>query len=213
MRKVIILSLLVVTLLYLTDQIIHVPYHIRIPIKILLFGVLPILYYKLILKKSLKPKIIINKKFYLSLGIGIAAAIIVLSAYFILQNYIDLNLIATELKEKEKITAMNFIFAAIYITFINSFLEEFFFRGFIFLQLNRTKFAYIFSSLLFGLYHISIFQTWFNIWIMALALFGLTAVGFILNWLNEKSILNSWIVHILADTAVMYIGFRMFGFF
>jgi len=217
MKKIVSLSILALILLYITDQIIHVPYLFRILLKILLFGILPILYYKLILKKSLKPNLKLTKKFYLSILIGVVAAIIVLTAYFILQNYIDLNLIASELKDKEKITAVNFIFASIYITVINSFLEEFFFRGFIFLQLykSKPKLAYIFSSLLFGIYHISIFQTWFNIWIMLLALFGLVVVGFILCWLNQgqKNIINSWTVHIISDMAVMYIGFRMFGFF
>ncbi|TAH63854.1 MAG: CPBP family intramembrane metalloprotease, partial [Gottschalkiaceae bacterium] len=101
-------------------------------------------------------------------------------------------------------------------TFINSFLEEFFFRGFIFLNLYKLGFkkgAYIFSSILFSLYHIGIFKNWFNPLLIILAVSGLISVGFIFNYIDtkSKSFINSWIVHILADAAIMLIGLRMFN--
>ncbi|MBZ9635369.1 CPBP family intramembrane metalloprotease [Clostridium sp. FP1] len=103
-----------------------------------------------------------------------------------------------------------------YITFGNSFLEEYFFRGFYLLksyELKSKKFAYIYSSLLFGVYHIAIFKTWFNSGLVGLALIGLISIGFIFNWLDtrSKNFINSWLVHILADSAIIIIGLRMFG--
>ncbi|MGK0469321.1 MAG: membrane protease YdiL (CAAX protease family) [Clostridium sp.] len=147
---------------------------------------------------------------------GILSFLIILIAYYILRNVIDLQSISEDLQNKSKITASSFIFVGLYITLGNSFLEEYFFRGFIFLNLyehNSKKFAYIYSSLLFGLYHIGIFKAWFNIELVGLALLGLIAVGFIFNWLDTESenFINSWVVHIFADSAIILIGLRMFG--
>lgn len=55
------------------------------------------------------------------------------------------------------VNADNFIYVALYISFINSLLEEFFFRGYVFLILKKDsslKFAYGFSSLMFAFYHV-----------------------------------------------------------
>ncbi len=59
--------------------------------------------------------------------------------------------------------------------FGNSLIEEYFFRGVIFRSLfeRLPVFAYIISSLLFSLYHLAIFGTWFSGYILFLALFGL----------------------------------------
>lgn len=80
-------------------------------------------------------------------------------------------------------------------------------------ELKFKKTAYVYSSLLFALYHIAIFKSWFNIWLILLALTGLISVGFIFNFIDTKSnnFINSWIVHILADMAIMLIGMKMFG--
>jgi uncharacterized protein len=219
-KYIIIATLIACTGLYIVEQGIEVNYAIKTLIKIILFIGIPIVYIKYIKKESLKESLKLKslKKSGLKIGFlaGILFFIIVLSAYFVVQGEIDLNSIAEELQTKLKVTPINFIFIALYITFGNSFLEEFFFRGFIFLNLyglNSKKTAYVYSSLLFGLYHIGIFRTWFDLPITLLALFGLISVGFLFNWMDTKSdnFLNSWIAHIFADTAVMLIGFKMFG--
>ncbi len=96
--------------------------------------------------------------------IGAAVFIIIAAAYFLLGSMIDFNAIKNELETKLKITASTFIFVGLYITFINSFIEELFFRGYIFLNLYKAGFrktGFTVSSFLFGLYHMAIFQTWF----------------------------------------------------
>jgi membrane protease YdiL (CAAX protease family) len=148
--------------------------------------------------------------------LGIIFFTILLSVYFILRQYIDLDTISQNLRQNLKVTASNFIFVAAYITFGNSFIEEYFFRGFIFLRLYENgsrKTAYIFSSLLFSLYHIMMFKDWFTLPIFLLAVTGLAGVGFLFDFMDikYKNIYNSWISHILADSAIMLIGFRMFG--
>ncbi|WP_342430924.1 CPBP family intramembrane glutamic endopeptidase [Neobacillus sp. FSL H8-0543] len=206
--------------LYGVEQILMADYFIKTGTKIVLFVGIPLLYF-FILRRSIKENLfnfaLTNKKdLKLSIGFGLLAFSIIFIAFWILQDFIDLKSISSELQEKSNITPSIFLFVALYVTFGNSFLEEFFFRGFIFVGLYKQgmkKTAYIFSSLLFSVYHMAIFVTWFEFQILLLALLGLFVVGFLFNWLNRNSnsFINSWIVHLFADIAIIIIGFRMFG--
>lgn len=219
-KYVLITSLIACVLLYYVEQVIEVNYLAKTFIKIILFTIIPYIYVRLYKNSTFKSVFNLKKmdKEQLKLGIilGIMSFSIIMITYFILKNVIDLEGIAQDLQRKSKVTPANFIFVELYITFGNSFLEEFFFRGFIFLNLYELKFkktAYVYSSLLFALYHIAIFKSWFNIWLILLALTGLIIVGFTFNFIDTKSknFINSWIVHILADMAIMLIGMKMFG--
>jgi membrane protease YdiL (CAAX protease family) len=222
MRKkyVVFSSLISCILLYYIEQVLQTNYFIKTGSKLLLFILVPLIYIKFIKKVTFKEALNFNKidKQHLKLGFifGLASFFVVLTAYFVLRNFIDLQGIAAEMQNKSKITPANFLFVGAYVTFGNSFLEEYFFRGFVFLslyELNYKRMAYVYSSLLFGLYHMAIFKNWFNPALIGLALFGLIFIGFVFDWLNTKSenFLNSWLVHILADSAIIIIGLRMFN--
>ncbi len=214
---IIVSSILACVVLYFIEQVLVMSYLVKTISKIAFFISIPYIYRFLINGSSASNRIKLNKKeLYIGTGLGILCFVVLMLAYFILKDVIDLNTIANELQTKSKVNPSNFLFVAFYITFINSFLEEFFFRGFVFLNLfmlGYKKLAYIFSSVLFAIYHIGIFKNWFNPWLIALAIFGLVSVGFIFNYIDtkSKSFINSWIVHILADAAIMLIGMRMFG--
>lgn len=222
MKKIFIImtSITAIALLYYIEQITRVNYMVKTIIKIILFTGIPLLYIYVIKKSTLRKFLNyerLNKKhLYLGILFGALSFLIILAAYFILENYIDVEGILSEMGSKSKITPGNFVFVGIYITFGNSFIEELFFRGFIFLEVYRMGFrktAYIFSSILFGLYHIAIFQTWFNAGLIGLAMLGLITIGLIFSWLNTRSenILNSYLVHILADIAIILVGLRLFN--
>lgn len=213
-------SLLACVLMYYVEQVMKVNYLTKTLIKVVIFTIIPYTYIWLYKKSTLK--IAVNykntDKKHLKVGaiLGFASFLAILTAYFSLKDIINLQGIAQELQNKSKITPVNFIFVALYITFGNSFLEEFFFRGFVFLNLyemKSKKTAYIYSSFLFALYHIAIFKSWFDVGLMALALTGLIVIGLIFDFIDTKSknFINSWIVHILADMAIMLIGMKMFG--
>lgn len=185
----------------------------------MLFTGVPFYYLKVIKKVDIKEGLNLKKlkisDFKLGLLLGLFSFSVIVIAYLVLKGWIDFNAIAQELQSKSKITPSNFIGIGLYIIIINSFLEEFFFRGFIFLNLYKEgykKLAYAYSSVLFGVYHIAIFKTWFDPFLIGIALFGLVSVGIIFNWLDTKSnnFTNSWLVHGLADGAIILIGMRMF---
>jgi membrane protease YdiL (CAAX protease family) len=145
---------------------------------------------------------------------GIVFFAIFMITYFFLKKYLDLNSISKQINQDYQITTANFILIGLHLTFFNSFIEEFFYRGFIFFNLYNSgykKTAFIYSSVLFGVYHIIIFWGWFSMPIFFLALFALIAVGFLFSWMNVKSknLYNSWTAHLCADIPVFIIGLIM----
>lgn len=217
---IIVSSFVACLILYLVEQIFSVDYLIKTIAKLILFIAIPYIYLKFIKKSNIKEalnlKRIDTNTLKHGLILGSASFIVIMVAYSIFKEYIDFNSILEELQSKSNINPSNFMLVGIYITLGNSFLEEFFFRGFIFLNLYNQgykKIAYIYSSLLFGVYHIAIFKTWFSPLLTVLALLGLVIAGIVFNWIDTKSenFINSWIVHILADSAIIIIGMGMFG--
>lgn len=213
-------SLLACAALYYVEQGPGVNYAVKTVIKLLMFLAIPAIYYTLTRDKNIYISSTsgINTKRPLFTGLlsGLLFFAVLIITYYFLQSFIDFKPIITELETKLKITPLNFIFVGIYITLCNSFIEEFFFRGFVFLGIYKTgnpAAAYLYSSILFSLYHIMIFRNWFSIPLFLLAIFGLFVVGMLFNWMDTKTknFINSWIAHILADAAIILIGLKMFG--
>jgi membrane protease YdiL (CAAX protease family) len=200
-------------LLFLFEQVIDVTYGIKTGLKIFLFAIVP-LGFVLKTRAFTLFKNADKKGLLLGFLFGITSFLVVIVAFILFQDIIDTDSIVQNLEEKN-ITASTFLLIGLYITFGNSFLEEFFFRGFIFFNLVKKNkvFAYVFSSLLFAIYHMAIFTGWFNLPLTVLALLGLFIIGLVFNWLNQKSnsMLNSWLVHIFADIAIILIGCHLFG--
>ncbi|HEY5576301.1 MAG TPA: CPBP family intramembrane glutamic endopeptidase [Clostridiaceae bacterium] len=221
MRKgyIVIGSLAACIILYVLEQIITVDYTTKTAVKVLLFTAAPYIYFKLAKKPHLMDGLNLVKlgksNYRLVMFLGAASFTGVIGMYFLLGGYINFDTILQELRTKAQIYVSNYVFIGAYIILGNSFLEEFFFRGFVFLNLYKQgykKLAYIYSSILFGVYHIAILNTWLSPLLLGLAVIGLTIVGVVFNWLDSRSgsITNSWIVHILADCAVIVIGLNMF---
>jgi len=131
--------------------------------------------------------------------------------YSSIGQYIDFSVILQELQTESKIDLVNFIFIACYIALFNSFLEEYFFRGFLlasFKDLGYATFGIHLSAILFAIYHVGIFLRWFEWPIIVLSVFGLYLGGLIFTRINSPSghILNSWIAHIMLNIAIILIA-------
>ncbi len=147
-----------------------------------------------------------------ALGAGIYA--LILGGYFLVSPYFDFSQIAGALTENAGVTKENFLYVSLYISFANSFLEEFFFRGFVFTNLKQhsgRKTAYLFSAAAFSLYHVAMMIGWFGLGLFLLVMVGLVAGGMFFNWLNEKldTIYCSWLTHMFANFAINTIGFLL----
>ncbi len=201
----------------IVDAVIQPGYLIKSVIKIILFLFIPVIYgfvnRECEIKKLIKPT---GKGFLLAFVLGVSVYVVILGAYLIFRNIFDFSSLVGSLNETTGVNKSNFIWVAIYISFINSFLEEFFFRGYAFLMMKRFYkkwFAYVFSSLTFAFYHIAMMIGWFGLPVILISLSGLFVGGMIFNKFDDKSenIYLSWLVHMFANFATNSIGFILFA--
>lgn len=201
----------------IVDAIIQPGYIVKSVIKFVMFLLIPVLYSVRMrdnsISKIIKPE---KKGIIIAVLLGVAIYIIILGAYFIFKNIFDFSGLTASLNKTTGVNKGNFIFVAIYISFVNSLLEEFFFRGFAFLILKKVaskKFAYIFSSVAFAVYHIAMMIGWFGVPVVVISLLGLFVGGLIFDIFDDikDNIYLSWIVHMFANFAINTIGFILFA--
>lgn len=201
----------------IVDAVIQPGYAVKSGIKIIMFLIIPIAYgffnREINIKNLIKPD---RKGVVVALILGLAVYAVIVGAYFAFRNVFDFSALTKSLNETTGVNKSNFIWVAIYISFVNSLLEEFFFRGFSFITLKKftsRKFAYIFSSLLFALYHIAMMIGWFGVPVILISLLGLFVGGMIFNRFDEnnENIYLSWLVHMFANFATNTIGFILFA--
>lgn len=199
------------------DGVISPPYAVKSALKVLIFGAVPITATLLIKDKAffevLKPT---KRGLLISLVLGMLLYVLILVGYFLLKDVFDFSAVTASLTEGEGVTKDNFPFVALYISVCNSFLEEFFFRGFAFLGLKRLlgrRLSHTISALAFAVYHVAIMSGWFSPVLFVLLLAGLYAGGVIFNVLDEKTgdIYPSWILHAFANLAINTVGMILFG--
>lgn len=196
----------------LVDGVIQPGYWVKSGIKAVLFLAVPLIFSRF--DKSIKLSALFSldkKSFGLAVAMGAGVFAVILGGYFALRGVFDFSGIVTSLTDGAGVGRHNFIFVAIYIALVNSFLEEFFFRGFAFLTLRRCAsrpFAYIFSAAAFSLYHVAMMIGWFGLGLWLLVMLGLAVGGVIFNYFNERSgtVYPSWLVHMCANLAINIIG-------
>ena len=213
----IVIIILFCGLMAIIDGIYKADYFIKSAIKLVLFMALPLLYSlydrEIKIKEIFRPQ---KNGMRLAFILCISVYAVILGGYLFLKDIFDFSKITDSLTTNIGVTGTNFIFVSIYISFVNSLLEEFFFRGFAFLTLKKMtgkKFAYIFSAAMFSIYHIAMMIGWFDIKVFLIVMVGLFAGGLIFNYLNDKSVTlyPSWLVHMFANFAINTIGFMLFG--
>ena len=201
----------------IVDAVIQPGYAIKSAIKIIMFLLIPIVYGLFLkefnIKNLMKPD---KKGLCIAICLGFVIYGVVLGAYWIFKDVFDFSALTGSLNETTGVNKSNFIWVAIYISFVNSLLEEFFFRGFSFITLKKLtsrRFAYVFSSMAFALYHIAMMIGWFGLPVILISLVGLFLGGMIFNRFDEKSenIYLSWLIHMFANFATNTIGFILFA--
>ena len=214
---VILLITAVCVIMALIDALLSPDYFVKSAIKLLLFLIVPIIVVRRNKEISLKGLLKIKrKKLILPILLGVGVYLFIMGAYFIIGPYFNFSNVTVALADNYGVKKEHFVPVALYISFANSLLEEFFFRGFEFLTLKKLvsrRFAYLFSAAAFSLYHIAIMSSWFNPFLFLLLIASLFVAGLFFDWLNEKSntIYTSWLVHMCANFATNTVGFILFG--
>lgn len=218
-RYVVISVLLCALAMSIVDGVVQPGYAVKSAIKIALFLLVPLTYF-LVNREELPqvkafffPK---RKELPVALLLGAAVYGLLVGGYFLIARFVDLSDMILELTAQSGVSADNFVGVSLYISFVNSFLEEFLFRGFAFITLKKLtnrKFAYLFSAAVFAFYHFGMIAGSVNIPVWIAAMVGLFIAGIVLDWLNEKSgtIYVSWLVHMFANFGINTVGFMIFG--
>lgn len=218
-KTILMVTLIVIAcaVMAVVDGIFQANYLLKSIIKLGLFLILPAVYALVDREVNLKALFSPNKQgLKLAIPLCLSVYAVILVGYFLLRGVFDFSAITDTLTNNIGVTGTNFIFVSLYISFVNSLLEEFFFRGFAFLTLKRIvgrTFAYGFSAAVFALYHVAMMIGWFQIEVFLLVMAGLFIGGLLFNYLNEKSgtIYPSWLVHMFANFAINTVGFVLFG--
>ncbi len=199
------------------DGILMANYFLKSGIKLVLFLGVPFLYTRKRQGVDFQSLFSFDKKsLCLAFCLCIPVYIIILGGYFLFQNIFDFSGITKSLTQNIGVNRGNFLLVSLYISFVNSLLEEFFFRGFGFLILKRfasRRLSYCFSALIFAGYHVAMMIGWFSLGVFVIVLTGLFVGGLVFNYLDEKTgtIYPSWFVHMFANFAINTIGFILFG--
>jgi len=149
----------------------------------------------------------------LKLSLVIAATYLV--SYLILKENINLSNITAGLNNLASITPTNIIAIGIYIILINSLLEEFFWRGFIFKELDQLTppiLTHIITGVAFSFHHILFYYTWFDLGLILIATAGLALFAIIMNIIFQryKDLFSCWFVHGLVVIIQIYITLNIF---
>jgi membrane protease YdiL (CAAX protease family) len=197
------------------DAALRPGYVLKSVIKLALFLGLPLIYSGIDRDFRARSLFRADKRGLLTaIALGAGVYLLILGAYFALRSFFDFSALTTALTAQTGVAKDNFLWVSLYISFVNSLLEEFFFRGFAFLTLKRVVMqgagrsvsklpedkapaaavsgirsvrgiAYAFSAFAFAAYHIAMMLGWFAPAVTVLALIGLFAGGLIFDRFDE----------------------------
>ena len=147
----------------------------------------------------------------------VLAAIIVLGGWLVGAQNMDLAPLRTAVREMGLNSAIPYLAGAAGWTFVNSLMEEYVYRWFIFRQceaLLKGAVAVIASAAIFTAHHVIAVSQYLDPGFTFLASAGVFAGGVVWSWLylRYRSIWPCWMSHVLADVAVFGIGwYLLFG--
>ena len=209
---IIVVVIICCVIMALVETIIEPAYFVKSAAKAAVFLLLPFFTLKLLNIKVFDNFDLHNKDIFKLLLLGSLIYAVIIGVFFLTRNIFDYSALVDSLSADQKVNSNSYIWIAIYISFCNSFLEEFLFRLIAFIKLSEfisKRIAYILSSVLFAVYHIAMIGSSFPFPLLMLALFGLAVGGFIFDLVDGKSknIYTSWIIHMFADLAIMTIWY------
>lgn len=195
------------------ETLVEPAYIVKSVIKACAFLLLPLVLLKALHTSPTTADFTLRKKDVLSLLVlGVSIYLLIMGGYTLTGNLFDYSSLVMSLAADQNVDSQSFIWVALYISFCNSFLEEFMFRFISFIHLSAfssRKTAYLFSSVMFALYHVAMIGPSFPIQLLIVAILGLAAGGLIFDFIDARfgSIYPSWIVHMFADFALMTIWY------
>ena len=223
MRQKKIIAILLLTLfpalaLYITTLFSH--YGIGLALRVVVHIMIPVAGVMAIRKTSFGKAFVLPlkisgwKKTLVYGGIGaVISAATIFGVYLALRGFIDFQEIRSNLLTDYGITPAIFPWIALSITAVNPFLEEYFWRGFVYRGLDKhvrsRSFVMILTGVLFALHHVIIIRGWFNPgqFLFVTVFLAIAGIGFNLVYKKTGSIWAGWLIHTVADLTIVIIAF------
>lgn len=144
-------------------------------------------------------------------GLGLLSVAIFWGLYFLLSDMLlDKALITHKIGEQFSVTGKTVLLIAPITVFLNSMLEEFFYRGFAFGQLvqRHRVLGYLLPAGAFTIQHLFFIYHWMSPLPFAMAVLGLFVFALALQRVYEKaeSLVAPWLIHVMGDVAMMSIA-------
>ena len=156
-----------------------------------------------------------KKNILKAFGIGIAFIAIYLSTFYLFKDHLNLDNTIAQLNEMASINVSNILAIGLYIIVLNSLLEEFFWRGFLFDKLFTTIrpwLAYLITGIAFSFHHMVFYYNWFEPVYLVIITVGLSIYAMLMNLIfaKTKDLFTCWLVHACADIAQIFIALKLF---
>jgi len=145
---------------------------------------------------------------------GLAMAAVIVGAYRICGHWIDTDTLVQQIRSVGLGTAGTYLLAALYWCSVNSILEEYVWRWFVFtrceLLLPRLA-AAVAAGLFFTLHHAIALDFYFDWRVTLLGSAGVFLGGTIWSWLylRWRNIYAAYVSHVCADLAVFGVGWQL----
>ena len=159
----------------------------------------------------------------LGLSFGVLTAAAMLPVYFLIASQTDLlNQTVPVLKAKLvdfRITGLSgFVAMALFISFVHAGFEEYYWRWFVFRRLSEGmnwQPAALLSALAFAAHHVVVLDAYLppeHFWTATVGFsLAIACGGAVWAWIYQRTghIVGAWVAHVLADLAIMYIGYDL----
>jgi len=152
--------------------------------------------------------------------LGLFMFSIVAGAYWLAgQHWIDPEIVRAKAQQVGLINPLIYLSGAFYFTFINSLVEEYIWRWFVYQKCealvpgnSAVYFATPLAALCFTLHHIIALATYTRSGLVtAIASLGVFAAGAVWSWcyLSYRSVWACYISHLFADLAIALVGWKL----
>ena len=147
-------------------------------------------------------------------GLGVASVAAIAAVFWLLGGRIDPTALAATAELMGIATPPLYLAGAAYWVLVNSVLEEYVWRWFVYAQLERLlppAAAVLGSALAFTAHHVVALQVYLPWGLTLLASGGVFIGGAAWSWCYRRyrSIWPGWVAHALADIAVFAVGWRL----
>jgi len=182
---------------------------------------LPVVWLGWWLRQDIRPRWPSWQGLALGLGFGLLVGAVMLAVYFgALRDSSLMQRTAGSLRAKVADfgadVPVNFVLLAGFLTIVHSLLEEYYWRWFVFGQLDRqvpTPGAIVLSGLAFAAHHVVVLAVYLpdRLWLAGVFGLGVAVGGMFWAWLYHRTgaIWAGWVSHLLIDAAIMVIGFDL----